>query len=888
MTVIRFVETSIYGGVGARHALPLAEFRQLLVHRTAAEKDALGAWSPADYKADCTRRLAVNVVGSSNSIWLDLDGVPLETWARVLTWLEVHEAEAWTTHSWGKAEKPGMQARIRLTVDREHTSASEVSMARLGLMQLLLVETGARGDEKTSNPDRIFYCPAVSPDRLGTERVWKFNGESRLSVDSLIARGKTAKDIRSEKRNALILAGKINPAQQATASGKLAAEALFQRLFDEIVIPVERKGRKSDLYALGGRLRAYAEAGAVSLQTWMDKIRSGLKKYHPHDWDTQLWYNFENGLNNATQFYYESEEDTALLDEAVAEEVADLKETKALVRFKEALAWALPPTVDSLPELEKQLYEHTDAAFADLSPGRQVVVQINAGAGKTTALAKSAGKHALTLLDAKAGRSERTPVLFPSHAVAGEFLDRVDENAKHLVEHRFSPLVAIKGKTLCMLTGTKLQEAREDVFERNRPLMHRCLRCEHKDECHPRPEFQEWKARDKHKTIEVATHQNPSVVESALSDGRAVIVDEMPHRLDAATVTPADIALVRPLVKQYSSNPDYYPGAAQLWSSWIAFLEGRRAMPSRPIERIDDSTGPQREAAVRVSKFTRLALSPRSRATRGSAGWEVSAENHLAHLLGHGKYTIFSATPAAIDGATVHRVWLDKYPNHTRVGFVWANAGRRKIDVVDGALSDPDLVEWAVARVAKEAAARGGRGLLVTFKNVADHLRAAGESRVELAYFGGVQGRNDWETCTAVLTLGTPWDHHLREADEDADAWRYAADRAMAELYQAVERVRSIRRADVPLWQGVIGQLPAANWTADGVEVVTLAEARRAEEVNEGLALLEQAVVRFQGTPYVAKLLGVSADNVYKWKKRGAVPDEHLEKLRATLTRSTR
>jgi DNA-binding protein Fis len=407
----------------------------------------------------------------------------------------------------------------------------------------------------------------------------------------------------------------------------------------------------------------------------------------------------------------------------------------------------------------------------------------------------------------------------------------------------------------------------------------RCWKCPKREECHSRPEFQAWKAREKQELIEVATHANRGVVKSALEDGRLVVVDEMPALVESAGVSAADLSAVRPLLAQLAANPEHRPDDAAAWHAWLAFLEDRGPQPVLSIQRVDTTLPAVRGPAVRVARFARLALLPGTRLQRtpDGQGWEAFAPNHLFELLSRGQVTLLSATPTEVADGELTRVWFDKHPNHTRVVYPYANAGRGKLRVGEQA----ELVEWCVRRVAREAAARGGRGLLVTFKDIAEALRTAGETRVDVAHYGAVQGRNDWEMCTAVLALGTPWDRHRQVAeatgsDRDA-AWSHAADRAAAEVYQAIERVRSVRRATSPLWQAVVGQIPPVGWRVEGTEVSSLEEARREDD----LALLEDALRAVGGNQTrLAKLLGVRRNAVSDWRSRKSVPAEHLDTLR--------
>jgi hypothetical protein len=390
-TIVRFVETSVRGGITGRKALCLRDFRAALKHQVAEDKTLAGAWSPADFSGSV--RKGEFVTGASNSVWLDLDGIDLRVWESVLAWLAEFEAEAWTTHSWGDPGKPGMRARVRVTVGREHTTRDEVRAARRGLAEVLFAATGAKADPACTDPNRIFFCPAVHPSRVGTERVWVFDGPSRPVVDDLIARGRTAGTIRRDVKARLVEQGMLPENSVATDADRARAELVFGEELARLVHPRHTPGRKNALFALGGMLRAWADAGALDLAAWEARVLAGLLANHA-DGEDLFATHFCNGRDTATEFAFETEEDARAIDAAAGPLLAEHEETKTRDRVRAMLASAPEPTVDSVEDLDAQLATAIQGGLAH-GKTRLRVIQVNAGGGKTSALARESGRRAL-------------------------------------------------------------------------------------------------------------------------------------------------------------------------------------------------------------------------------------------------------------------------------------------------------------------------------------------------------------------------------------------------------------------------------------------------------------------------------------------------------------
>lgn len=208
------------------------------------------------------------------------------------------------------------------------------------------------------------------------------------------------------------------------------------------------------------------------------------------------------------------------------------------------------------------------------------------------------------------------------------------------------------------------------------------------------------------------------------------------------------------------------------------------------------------------------------------------------------------------------------------------------------------VVDEALDRALAEADKYGpdSRVLFVTFKAIADALREdAGRTangrvevehyedrrlsaRIEVAHYGALRGKNDWEEgaekeCSVVYCLGSPRFnikptlYYLGLTGEAADqAWTaYAA----GELTQAEGRLRLPRRK-TPCTVFVEGSVAPSSWHAENItEIITepvLAEA--------ATALLEGALL-WRSQDQVAESLDVTERTVRRWRQPGRPPPHH-------------
>lgn len=215
------------------------------------------------------------------------------------------------------------------------------------------------------------------------------------------------------------------------------------------------------------------------------------------------------------------------------------------------------------------------------------------------------------------------------------------------------------------------------------------------------------------------------------------------------------------------------------------------------------------------------------------------------------------------------------------------------------------VVDEALERALAEADKYGpdARVLFVTFKAIADALREdAGRtgngrvevehyedrrlsSRIEVAHYGALRGKNDWEEgaekeVSVVYCLGTPRFnikptlYYLGLTGLAADqAWvAYAA----GELTQAEGRLRLPRRK-TPCTVFIEGDVAPSTWHSENIsEVIT---APVAADVATGL--LEGALL-WRTQAQVAEELEVSSSTVTRWRQPGRPPPHysHVPRLK--------
>ncbi len=216
----------------------------------------------------------------------------------------------------------------------------------------------------------------------------------------------------------------------------------------------------------------------------------------------------------------------------------------------------------------------------------------------------------------------------------------------------------------------------------------------------------------------------------------------------------------------------------------------------------------------------------------------------------------------------------------------WTNAGPILIDVL-----------------ARVRAAGVRRLLLVMYKALADatsgcptvavaldEWRAEGRE-IDIRWFGGVRGLNDWESWDGCATVGDPYmnlDQHEQVARffglDDEEIERDYRQTAAAELEQVHGRLRDVRRTDAP-WHLHVGAVAPGGW-GNETEVVTLPRGRPAKTSSTSPAEIQEAVARLGGCRAAARAIGIGRTTLGRYLngERAASP-EILERLLAAAAR---
>lgn len=191
---------------------------------------------------------------------------------------------------------------------------------------------------------------------------------------------------------------------------------------------------------------------------------------------------------------------------------------------------------------------------------------------------------------------------------------------------------------------------------------------------------------------------------------------------------------------------------------------------------------------------------------------------------------------AVSDGAPVERVWIVCSSANRRA---WLPHGRvepknligplrEALEVVaeDPARRQLGIVTFAgLERAISEAWAAGkAEGLAEALEPWRDRGGDIG-----LLHYGAVRGRNDFNACDAVVTLGDPWPDlaaHEARAETLGLDFRASYERAVrAELAQASGRLRAPRRRR-PALAVHVGRVLPEGWEEHGVRVVELGRGR--------------------------------------------------------------
>lgn len=863
------------GPVGDVHDVDLAEFRGLLQHIPTANKFSVGSWCPVDFvhppeivASGYLPRSKEFVTGASNSVWMDLDKLAVDKWQIILDFVAAQgwEAEAWTTHSYGAPGRDGqVSTRMRITVDRAHTSGEEVEFAREGMSAILTEAAGLKehvADKNCFRRNQVFYLPAEALDRPGTGKVWLFDGTTHPRVNELVAKGHEVREASVEEtRKRLVDEGRLVDRaadEPATDADRAFAGQRFASQLARLTCPEELPGRSMGLFRLGSRVGSTANVGGLDLEACTAAVEAALAANRPQDFAV-CWRNFTGGLSRGTLPPWRGED--AVVEAAHHAEVSENKTWRAV---RDGLA-AAPPEVGTLDDARAALDATVKEATVFRGGADRTVhlVQAPPGVGKTTYTAKHAGFAAVN--------GAYLAYMAPNHMVAQEFMALLPDAARAVTVHAHSPLQEIPGVPTCSRPDKarlKLQ-----VYQLGVPQHKICEACPQAADCPAKSAWESRIRRAKGANLLVLSHKN---VQAALGEPdrpRRLLVDEQPPPVDSLTITDSDLAIAR------RSPVDAFFGL-------IEAIETGRALPTELpsiAAAFSESLSPETEAIekanVAILAFAKACQLDGAVQTRDPNGARrVTFESQvIAALREHGG-AVFSATPATecFDAAQARlsAVTVARHPKHRRVVFPRSSSGRY-------AQGDEGLtkrvVEDAGRWVGMQAGA--GRGLLVTFKKFVDGKdedRAVLPSNVDGAYYGAIQGRNDWLNHTAVICVGTPYDQHLQDAAIlKVEPWGYQRARASAEVRQAVDRLRPAQRGDEALVLAVLGALPPTGWAE--AEVLRWAGAR----AETGAELVEAAVLACGSAGEVARRLGVAKAMVSRWRSGDRpVPDKYLDALR--------
>lgn len=129
-------------------------------------------------------------VTEASLLIMDIDGLPEAEFKTGLAKIEGDGLTflAYTTHSHGRADKPGIRARIVIPLDRP-VNTDEYSAAWHGFDQMYWNGQAGKADSSGANMYQQQGAWCCDPTRLDEAKPWKFNG-GVVSADTLIAIGK--------------------------------------------------------------------------------------------------------------------------------------------------------------------------------------------------------------------------------------------------------------------------------------------------------------------------------------------------------------------------------------------------------------------------------------------------------------------------------------------------------------------------------------------------------------------------------------------------------------------------------------------------------------------------------------------------------------------------
>lgn len=554
------------------------------------------------------------------------------------------------------------------------------------------------------------------------------------------------------------------------------------------------------------------------------------------------------------------------------------------------------------------------------APGRLVSGKVTLGAGKTRAAVHAA-------VD-----SDRPFVLAsPRHDLTDEIAARLIKHGEKVDRRRGLLRVAgTNGAPACKqhLRASELQAAGGSV-----PML--CKTCEHQRGCPARQrEARQRVIATVHKLASVAMDRDEA---DASLDRPVLIVDETPELLEELSATRADLeeatrlltsgvleptfarnvaAWLRALIITVSDAEQDLPAACARvdrdarrepttylgWSMSTrpnadAVRLGKIKLGREPELAADDLLGLQRaewlEATRAIRLFRPILAAARDvrRITWRKDGFAVHVATREAELLTEGGAVVLDATPpiamlealcndAGIDLVTMTLRVADGAP-HTRTVLYSANASRSKL--APGKVANWSAIKPLITRGLDAVRNVKGRILLVTFKTIADGIRAGKLAdvlepfggRVDVAHYGAVRGLDLWRDHDACATVGDPWPE-LGSAREQAatmglDAEAHLREVARAELAQAHGRLRDPSRSR-PATHVHLGTLAPLGWTEENTMIETKPRGRPRIKASTTTEELREWVSSQKSQRTAAKLLGLPLSTLQRCLQGQALP----------------
>jgi hypothetical protein len=524
--------------------------------------------------------------------------------------------------------------------------------------------------------------------------------------------------------------------------------------------------------------------------------------------------------------------------------------------------------------------------------------------------------QAAHVMSERAALGKRIVYTTLEHKVAHETRAKLKPGVRSV--HVHSPLIQVGDEPICQ----RAAELKERVLEYGESLLGRvCPRCPHRLSCEALKAAKQRAADIELAQVVFVSHAGINQVFGLDANGVPkgadfeLIVDEMPSVYDELEIDARGMQTVAGF--HFRSLPSLLQIAVRdLAESWLAGREpgvlrwtptGEVVATTREVMldvrriRLRDDAKPtteEREAIDLADAMVRLWVAKEE--GRGVVGtpargvWAMLPDSCHTALVEH-RGVLLSATPLlpALPGFAVRQVDVADSCRVKRIMVPRAGRGSKALTTSEydddtGRRFVGDGIPWPTVDAAVERGVReamlygpGARVLFVSFKMITDALRRRGvPETVELAHFGAVRGKNDWQEgaakeCAVVYLFGTPrfaLDGMLKElglnGTDHTDAW---VDCAAGELTQAEGRLRLPRRKS-PCTVFCEGDVTPSTWSTE-----TITEYDEAADPKTASALFE-GLCRYRPVAELARRLG--RPEAARWPYAGT-PHDALEQVRA-------